>query len=266
MRNIILSIGILSMLAGMFVSCRSDDDEKKIVRKKENPQNTTQRSLSFSTYETVGIDLETKQRDSIKQNLYYDYDSEGRVVKIYDSNGYREDFDYKSLAKTTLENGVETSIGKLNVDGSIASDSALNGSYKKEYTYDENGYVKDYNSVFVVDEEDRSHYTYSYTWEDGNIVSCQVKDGGVHNGAAMELGVYDYQYEYTNETVTTPIENKSGLVFLFDNVMDFSYAFGKKCKNLPVAVNNQKIEWTLDETGYPVKVVTNKATATFTWK
>jgi len=40
MRNIILSIGILSMLAGMFVSCRSDDDEKKIVRKKENPQNT----------------------------------------------------------------------------------------------------------------------------------------------------------------------------------------------------------------------------------
>ena len=39
MRNIILSIGILSMLAGMFVSCRSDDDEKKIVRKKENPQN-----------------------------------------------------------------------------------------------------------------------------------------------------------------------------------------------------------------------------------
>lgn len=256
MKNFILKFGVLALLASIFVSCHKEEGKK--IR--------PTRLLLSSTYQTVGVNMETKLRDTIIQNLNYEFDPEVRIVKIFDSNGYVETYDHKNLLKTSYENSVHTASGIININGSVACDSALNGSYKKEYSYDENGYIKGCHFEFVVDESNRSYYTYSYSWKGGNIVSCQVKDGGIHNGAAMELGVYDYQYEYTNETVTTPIENKTGMVFLFDNVMDFSYVFGKKCKNLPVAVNNQKIEWTLDEEGYPVKVVTNKATATFMWK
>ena len=266
MKKIILLSGILFC---MFASCHKDDDEKKKIHKTENdtvPVAPAVRRLASSTFQTVGVDMETKQRDTINLNLNYEYDSEGRVIKVYDINGYREDFDYKSLTKTSYENGVETAKGELNVEGSIASDSAYNGSYKRIYSYDESGYLKDYNSRFVVDVNNNSFCSYSYTWQGGNIVSCVVTDGGKLNGAAIELGISDHVYEYTNETVSTPIVNKSGLVFLFDNVLDFSFAFGKACKNLPVAINRHNIEWTLDEEGYPVKVVTNNAVATFTWR
>ncbi len=267
MKKIFLLSGILFC---MFASCKDKDDDKKI-RRDQNPTDTVPvvpavRRLAYSTFQTVGVDMNTKMRDTINLNLNYEYDSEGRVIKVYDINGYREDYDYKGLVKTTFEGGVETATGELNIGYSIASDSAYNGSYKHVYSYDDNGYIKEYNSKFVVDEKNSSYYSYSYTWQEGNIVSCVVTDGGNHNGAAMELGASDYVYEYTNETVSTPIVNKSDLVFFFDNVMDFSFAYGKKCKNLPVAVNNQKIEWTLDEEGYPVKVVANNAVATFTWK
>ena len=257
MKNFILNFGILALLASVFVSCHKEDDSKIIIKKDKH--------LVSSTLRFVGIDIETKKRDTVNNNLNYEFDSDGRIVKIYDNNGYKEEYDHKSLLMTTYKNGVQTAAGKINVNGAVVCDSALNGSHKKEYSYDESGHINSSSSLFVVDEENSSRYSYSYTWADGNLVSCKMMDGGVHNGAAMEIGAYDYKYEYVNEAVTTPIENKTGLVFFFDNVLDFSPAYGAGTKNLPVKVNGQNIQWTLED-GYPVKVVTDNATATFMWK
>ena len=264
MKKIILFFGILALSTSIFTSCNEDEEENQ---KKDEPQVSNQRRLVSSTFKTAGIyNMETHERDTIRVNANYEYDSEGRVIKVYDINDYQENYDYNGLVKTFFKGGVETAKGELNVEGSIVSDSAYDGSYKRNYFYDESGYLKKYNSMFVVDENNSSLCYCSYTWQDGNIVSCVVRYGGTNNGAAMELDVSDHVYVYTNETVSTPIENKSGLLFLFDNGLDFSFAYGKKCKNLPVVVNNQKIEWTLDDEGYPVKVVANNITMTFTWK
>lgn len=255
-----LICGILALSACIFSSCDEDEETGS------NEKVSQVKRLISSTFQTKAMDSETKEHVTIIQDFNYEYDAEGRLVKISDNiKDYKEVFDYKRLVKTSVLDGTDIEIGKLNANGTIVSDSAVNGNYQKEYSYDESGHINYSSSLFIKDEENSNRYSYSYTWTDGNIVSCEMKDGGVHNGAPMELGVFDYKYEYVNETVTTPIENKTGLVFLFDSVLNFSPAYGAGTKNLPVKVNGQNIQWTLED-GYPVKVVTDNATATFMWK
>lgn len=88
------------------------------------------------------------------------------------------------------------------------------------------------------------------------------------------------QFVYTNSEISTPIENKGGILMISDLSIldDFEYLcwfgiFGKASKHLPVEViwesdpgsdpysspkrEVYEYEWVLDEQGYPVKCIKN---------
>ena len=65
-------------------------------------------------------------------------------------------------------------------------------------------------------------------------------------------------FVYVNDSVTSPIENKGGIMLLSDwNIMgDWEYyywfgIYGKATKHLPVKVGDYTYNWTLDNKGYP---------------
>lgn len=79
-------------------------------------------------------------------------------------------------------------------------------------------------------------------------------------------------FVYVNDSVTSPIENKGGIMLLSDwNIMgDWEYyywfgIYGKATKHLPVKVGDNTYNWTLDKKGYPTscKVETDEYVWTY---
>lgn len=79
-------------------------------------------------------------------------------------------------------------------------------------------------------------------------------------------------FVYVNDSVTSPIENKGGIMLLSDwNIMgDWEYyywfgIYGKATKHLPVKVGDDTYNWTLDKKGYPTscKVETDEYVWTY---
>lgn len=146
-------------------------------------------------------------------------------------------------------------------------------------TLDVNGYVTDgwhmefaYNSDGQMVWYTSNYGTMQMYYSGGDAIQYEKN----YSGGRTE----SVQFVYTNSEISTPIENKGGIMMItdLDILEDYEYLcwfgiFGKATKHLPVEViierdygsdpylsSERKIyayEWILDEQGYPVKCIKN---------
>ena len=131
-----------------------------------------------------------------------------------------------------------------------------------EYTYTYNDYGQ--MTGWTCEDEDYPEKGKIYYNADGDMIATSNREGSS-------------RFEYTNNEVTTPIENV-GNVMLFSewNVMyDYEYfywfgIYGRASKHLPVKMDSYTMSWTLDSRKYPTKCVlknsSGKALYTFTFE
>lgn len=116
------------------------------------------------------------------------------------------------------------------------------------FAYNENGQLVNWH-----DDDDYEFCTLTYN-ADGDIINAESSLYG------------SKMFEYTNGTVTSPIENKGGIMMMnnWRIMWDFEYyywfgIYGKATRHLPVKVGNDTYDWTLDGQGYPAKCVVTYA-------
>ena len=117
-----------------------------------------------------------------------------------------------------------------------------------------------------------SEYVFSYNqagqmtrWESDGGEYCTISynsDGDIVNASSSYEG--SKSFTYTNTEVTSPIENKGGIMLMGDwGIMwDWEYyywfgIYGAATKHLPVRVGDATFSWTLDSQGYPTQCVVN---------
>lgn len=253
--------GIFCVLSAvLFSSCNKEDEEID----KGNPESVTQKQKHLVSL--------TCHESGKTENITYKYDATGKMIKKSFSDG--EEHYCFNFSDTMTIGGHEQVIfykTKFNSDGSIVIDSTIykhitTSKYEPDNTipysstrifnYDENGHLV--YCEFNDSDKEGGKDTYEWIWEDGNITNFK--------SSLIELVNYSYeinwQYKYTNDEVTTPIVNKTDILFSCycnDHMIDYCNRYGISCKNLPVSIINVKngtekrITWTLDNDGYPIK-------------
>jgi hypothetical protein len=261
MEKTIFIWGILCVLSTiLFSSCNKEDEEID----NGHPESVTQKQKHLVSL--------TCHESGKTENTTYKYHATGKMIKKSFSDG-KEHY-CCNFSDTVTIGGHEQIVfykTKFNPDGSIVIDSTISkhittSKYVPDNTipytstrifnYDENGHLVDCES-YVSDKEGEKD-TYEWTWVDGNITNFK--------SSLIDLVNYSYeinwQYKYTNEEVTTPIVNKTDVLFSCycnDHMIDNSNRYGIPCKNLPVSIFNEKrgseqrIKWSLDSDGYPIK-------------
>lgn len=249
MKKILFLLGILATVAGVFSSCENED---------EGDNNT--------------VDNVTKQRKLLvatQQVLCYDnnriveyrckYDSNGKLIDRYSPESDTVEgtlFDHKY----SLSSGeIISSATEFNPDGSIGSTTTTSTKdtftsvSKKVFKYDENRHLVSESEYNVLTGEPNENYMYQWVWENGNIIKFIQPISQGRKG--------EWLYEYTNDEVTTPLENKTDVLFFgYGGNLTYINRYGVAGKNLPVAMINgasggrQRIDWTLDKDGYPIRV------------
>ena len=256
--------GIFCVLSAvLFSSCDKEDEE--IDNGIQGAGVKKQKHLVSSTF--YSTDEST--------NTTYIYDSTGKLMKmsLYDDG---KEIDCFNVSDTVTIGGHEQVIfykTKFNSDGSIVIDSTIykhitTSKYVPDNTipysstrifrYDENGHLV-YSESENSDKE-KPKETYEWIWEDGNITN--FKSSPINRIGKDYSYEINWQYKYTNDEVTTPIENKADILFTYyscDHMLNNCNRYGVPCKNLPVSIFNgdsgteHRIAWTLDSDGYPIK-------------
>lgn len=222
-----------------FVSCSSDDEESP-----KGGGTTSKRIVKMTWSNGDEIDITT-----------FDYDSQGRVVKVIETDMYGNS---EETATTTYTYGENTIIRKTQGDwndGDTYTYTLSDGLITKEvywkqnnYTYDSNGYLKTY-----IREDNKTEFT----WTDGNLTKY------------TEVWGDDYSTFTTTTTVSySDILWPQNYMQYWDGTdMDIVFeplgAWGKMPKYLPkkyveVYDDGTSREWTLDytiENGEIVKVI-----------
>ena len=162
--------------------------------------------------------------------------------------------------KYSLSSGeIISSATEFNPDGSIGSTTTTSTKdtftsvSKKVFKYDENRHLVSESEYNVLTGEPNENYMYQWVWENGNIIKFIQPISQGRKG--------EWLYEYTNDEVTTPLENKTDVLFFgYGGNLTYINRYGVVGKNLPVAMINgasggrQRIDWTLDKDGYPIRV------------
>ncbi len=255
MKKTIYVVGILALSTLVLSSCDKDDEDNNGSNNSFNYATSTQKRLTSLT-----------DKD---HSIYYEYDSHGRLIK---SLGYNPDVEYAFDGKSfsaihTVDRGGKyektfTTKGELDSRGFITTEQYEDG-VNDIYSYDKDGHL----ISVELDEE----VTLSFKWENGNVIS-QKRD--------FLDEVIAFRYEYTNEDVKTPIENKAtGQIYVMNGLMDLAMRalYGVGPKYLPVTKISEdgettKYDWTLDTDGYPIKLIKssidrgNADTTIFNWE
>lgn len=220
-----------------FVSCSSDDEESP------KGGGTTSKHIAKMTW-SDGDEIETTT---------FDYDAQGRVVKVVATDIY---VGGGSSATTTYTYGGNTIISKTHGgwnDGDTYTYTLSDGLITKEvywkqnnYTYDSNGYLKSQ----ILDDG-----TTEFTWTDGNLTKY------------TEVSFTDAYTTTTTVSYSDILWPKNWMHYWkgtnMDHFLEPLGAWGKMPKYLPkkfVRVYNDgtSMEWTLDytiENGEIVKVI-----------
>ena len=257
---------VMTALCLNFTACRDNDDEEIPGYSIVNPSNvfTGKRIKAISggsmTYDANGLLTKIEFEEglvvfeyhnvtrSINQEHYItmkvinDKNTPDKETYIYDMELNEQGF-VKYAEQTHLES-----------EGNIET-------YK--FNYDSDGHLIYIESADGMGENPSIQYT-NITYKDGNIIETS-------SSSSDEPGKITHVISYTSDKVSKLIENKGSIMYFdetFDVDMDdFSYAYyagllGKATKNLPVKCNsanssNYEFAWTLDNNGYPTKLVTD---------
>ena len=248
MKKINFLLGLVLSLF-MLSSCDKNDDEKD----KHIPVFNNKKLLVYCSKNESGL-----------YGHKYEYDSYGRPNYTYDSKGKIEEYkyNYNDLNFSISNEGFN---GRLTTNGFIESRSF--GSNYKSFFYDEKGHL-----ISEIFSKGRENIKYTWVWVNDNIVTISEKHDSYDSNSNYEI---NFAFKYTNDAVPTPIENKAGIPFIFYSLDDLETTIviknflGEATKYLPVMLvsvtGEYKIDWTLDEEGYPTKVNFNKSTLYFTW-
>ena len=265
MKKFIFPLCILALSAGAFTSCGDDDDDNN--ENKDNGSIVINQNLKKLVYASYN-----ENPNGIK----YEYDSKGRLVKAYWGTQYSDEYVYSGNSFTGTSVTVDWNhviSGKLNANGFIET---VTLQEKKEgrvtitnFTYDKDGHV-------VKDNTDGGDYSSEsvYVWVNGDIVSGTEKN---HDDDSEYVEECNYSFKYTNDVVTTPLENKACILFAYpyieglDKTASLRILYGVAGKHLPVSVidsegDENNFEWTFDADGYPIKVVDKYSTLYLTWE
>lgn len=271
----IFAIALISLSVNLFSSCsKSDDDD----------------NTSKYSYQKSGKKL-VSSTSSLGKTYTFSYDNYGRVANVVCRKGNNDgwernttfndsSFDYEKIQSD--DSSIVKGSATFNEMGYISTMSQKDENDKvneMKMTYNSKGQITSIEHTFKHG-DDQETVNYVWIWENNDI-------------SKYETHLIDYfgnpmvmadEYIYTNDVVTTPIENK-GLMTLFQGYYDVEeevnrLMLGLACEHLPVEIKNEneisKFEWTLDADGYPVKVkITDKVsfvekvyetTYDFTWK
>lgn len=129
----------------------------------------------------------------------YQYDNQGRIIKVDDNEGHYSTIEYSELTiivKDYFEGKLEgTSIGQLNSKGLCTSITYDDSDDLESYEYDNNGYRK-----LSTDETDIYLHTTAYSVSDGNYMTIISEDQSkTQNSAhAKEVGLFKRSFLAAN--------------------------------------------------------------------
>lgn len=199
-------------------------------------------------------------------SMYFEYDTQGRVVKTINKGYYYKNF-FKNAEVLYNINGNILTVSSYpvnNLTKSKAGESAVcelnEMGYVEEATCrDADGFTQDFSLVYdesgypLAYDDAGSYGIYAeYSWGNGNLEKANIKEGNRN---------------IVREYIYTTYENKANLDFnrMFVQTfgewnlqMDFLSYFGKKDKNLLERVNNVTFEYTFDRDGYVTKIKSSK--------
>ncbi len=258
MKKNIFIWGISFVLSAvLFSSCDKDKEDEGIDNGIQ--ETVKQKHLVSSTFYTTD---ETT-------NTTYIYDSTGKLIKtsLYNDGKEVDCFNVSDTITLGHKESIVFYVTEFNSDGSIATDSiiwknvsdnAITSTSSRIFRYDENGHLV--YSEYNASNEEKPKETYEWIWEDGNITN--FKSSPINRIGKDYSYEINWQYKYTNDEVTTPIENKADILFTYyscEHMLNNCNRYGVPCKNLPVSIFNgdsgteHRIAWTLDSDGYPIK-------------
>lgn len=201
-------------------------------------------------------------------SIVYKYDSKGRVFSatIYDENEpsmyYFYSFDNEKIIESIYNRQKDLNESReYTLSMEVNSKGFLKYKYYQdrsfyEYKYDNEGHL----TTEILRNIDAAHFITQYEWENGNLVkssTCQFENPNVEAS---------YTVKYTDDLHPTAISNKAKLN-LFDLFGFINYEFsivGNPSKDLPISMSygpytevEEIFEWTIDDDGYPVKMVSH---------
>lgn len=231
----------MAMLACVnLTSCSDDDDDDNKKPGIVEPGGSRKLKAVYSGY-----------FDDIYFYYYYNPKWEGNTLISYsdgdcDDNGHIEE---SKMTITYLDKNMASILDGDNNEPVILTLNDQGYAIEAKYASNESAYHFTYNKSGQMTSwyAGKAQYCNIYYTKDGDINTIESSDG-------------KSSFEYTNATVTTPIDNKGGIMLLSDwNIMwDYEYyywfgIYGKSTKHLPVKAGDVTFNWTLDSKGYPTK-------------
>lgn len=231
------------MLAlGNFTSCSNDDDNGDSTLGIVNPGGSRKLKAIYSGNKNTPNDYRYCE--------FVDPKWDGNTLRSFCYGNYREE---NKLSITYLADNkaeMEDTYGDIEYI-TLNNDRCATDAFSYRFKYNENGQM----TRWEVDYNDDTYCDIYYT-KDGDISSFVLRGSWFYGESITSL-------EYTNTTVTTPIENKGGIMFFsewggLEDYLSRYYWFGlygKATRHLPVKAGEASYEWTLDGQGYPTKCV-----------
>lgn len=229
-------MGIFALIAGLVTSCNKDDDE--------NEGEATAREKKL-----------VKVFFGDDEWYEFKYDNEGKCIsQIYYAENQRDGYDlFKYEGNRIICDEYEeddthfgTTTFILNSNGFIESWELIiderSHLIASKYNYDSQGQLI---SIYSMEGDESNSWSYSYEWENGNIVK------GTERGSLVV-------YKYTNSIHTSALKNNTDFSFEYLTDPILCNKTGVPCKNLPVSKEQGGketiYEWTMDGEGYPIRL------------
>lgn len=263
MKKIFFFLGfILSVF--IFSSCDKDKNEED-DKEKHIPVFNNKKLLVYCSENESGL-----------YGRKYEYDSYGKLIKVYKNGEITQEYnyDYDKLS-FNITNSKERIGGSLTTTGFIEQKSYRPSEDRYySYSYDEDWHLKS-ETLFNYKEDECVENV--WTWVNDNVVTLTVRYYTLDFYGNKKFKFdSNSAFKYTNDSVPTPIENKAGIPFLYysleeiEPIIAIKNLLGVSTKNLPVSFINSsgkeyRIDWTLDNEGYPVRVDFDKKSLYFTW-
>lgn len=207
------------------------------------------------------------------EDMSFVYNAEGLLIGVSENGGAtRVSFDYSTLDQSKVQMIVYDDYGTYVLDMALGSngfvtdcvESAPDGTDTWEFDYTSSGNLNYMKRSEGGDEETRIVYN-----ADGDIVQVMMNSEDEHT---------EYVIGYTNDEITTSIENK-GCLMLFDTTFgidmdEMKYAYyagllGKATQHLPLyqaeSGYRSSFEWSFNADGFPVSLVAGYERMEFVW-